>query len=67
MGLMSCSAYKIEVKNGYYTAMEREGLRWNKHWFQYTKEKDARERVEELKRDAEYRKASRKKHYIKIK
>lgn len=67
MGLMSCSAYKIEVRNGYYTAMEREGLRWKKHWFQYSKEEQARERVEELKRDAEYRRQSRKKRYIKIK
>ena len=67
MGLMSCSAYKIEVKNGYYTAMEREGLRWKKHWFQYYKEEQARERVQELKQEARMRREARKKRYIKIK
>ena len=67
MGLMSCSAYKIEVRNNYYTAMEREGLRWKKHWFQYTREKDARDRIEELKKEAQIRRAARKKRYIKIK
>lgn len=67
MGLMSCSAYKIEVRNNYYTAMEREGLLWKRHWFQYSKEQDARDRVEELKKEAQIRKASRKKRYIKIK
>lgn len=67
MGLMSCSAYKIEVRNNYYTAMEREGLLWKRHWFQYSTEQQARERVQELKQEAYIRKQAHKKHYIKIK
>jgi hypothetical protein len=67
IGLMSCSAYKIEVKNNYYTAMERKGLLWKRHWFQYSTEEQARKRVQELKQEAYTRKQSRKKHYIKIK
>jgi hypothetical protein len=67
MGLMSCSAYKIEVRNNYYTVMERDGLDWKKHWFAYSKEEDAREFVDILKEQARLRKESRKAHYIKIK
>ncbi len=67
MGLMSCSAYKIEVRNNYYTPMERTGLTWRKHWFSFETEQRARTYVEQLRQEARIRRAARKKHYIRIK
>lgn len=71
MGLMSCSAYKIQVVNfadhDYYVPMERRGLDWHKPSVLYFTEKGAREHVEILRKKAELRRIYRKKRFIKIK
>lgn len=67
MGLMSCSAYKIEVSNGYYTPVERRSASWRKHWFSFTTEKEARNYIEHLRTEARIRRAAGNKRYIKIK
>ena len=67
MGLMSCSAYKIEVRNNYYTPMERQPVSWKRHWFSFTTEQQARNYIEQLRQEAQIRRAARKKRYIKIK
>ena len=67
MGLMSCSAYKIEVRNNYYTPIERTGITWKKHWFSFDTEQQARNHIEYLRTEAQIRTAARKKRYIKIK
>lgn len=67
MGLMSCSAYKIEVSNNYYTPMERQSGSWKKHWFSFTTEQEARNHIEHLRTEAQIRRAARNKRYIKIK
>lgn len=67
MGLMSCSAYKIQVSNGYYTPMERIGGKWHKHWFAYSTEQEAKIYIQSLHERARARREFRKKRYIKIK
>ena len=71
MGLMSCSAYKIQVVNfadhDYYVPMERRGLEWKKSPNLYYGEQGAREHVEILRKQAQLRRIYRKKRFIKIK
>jgi hypothetical protein len=71
MGLMSCSAYKIQVVNfadhDYYVPMERRGLDWEKQSVLYFTEQGARQHVETLRERAKLRRIYRKKRFIKIK
>lgn len=71
MGLMSCSAYKIQMVNfaghDYYVPMERKGLDWNKSPNMYYGEQSAREQIHALRERAKLRRLYRKKRFIKIK
>lgn len=71
MGLMSCSAYKIQVVNfadhDYYVPMERIGLDWKKSPNLYFGEQGARQHVETLRERARLRRIYRKRRFIKIK
>lgn len=71
MGLMSCSAYKIQVVNfadhDYYVPMERRGLDWHKESVLYFGEESARQHVETLRERAKLRRIYRKRRFIKIK
>jgi len=71
MGLMSCSAYKIQVVNfadhDYYVPMERRGLDWHKPSTMYFTEEGAKQHVESLRERAKLRRIYRKGRFIKIK
>ena len=71
MGLMSCSAYKIQLVNfgghNYYIPMERKGFDWEKSSSMYYGEQSAREHVQRLRERAKLRKIYKRKRFIKIK